>query len=185
MVFDPGLVDRERRRRFERLYAELAVDVTAYVLRRVDEATAADIVADVFLVAWRRLDELPVTPLPWLLGVARKTVGNHLRSARRRGALVERLQATQARSGTDDSRAEEVLAALASLSEGDKETLMLVAWDGLSPKEAAAVLGCSSGTFRVRLHRARSKLTRVLSEQAATASKHPRFPTSPTTESIE
>jgi RNA polymerase sigma factor (sigma-70 family) len=162
--------NQARRILFERLYGEFAPDVQAYVLRRVGPESVGDVVADVFLVAWRRLDDLPSSPRPWLLGVARKTVANHLRSARRRTALVDRLRVTASGSAVDAARAEPVWAALASLGERDREALMLVAWDGLSREEAAAVLGCSSGTFRVRFHRARAKLGRALDHSAAGSS---------------
>jgi RNA polymerase sigma-70 factor, ECF subfamily len=163
---------QERRSRFERLYGELAPEVQAYVLRRIDPELVGDIVADVFLVAWRRLDDVSDQPLPWLLGVARKTIANHLRGARRRTALVERLRATAGSSTVDVSRAEPVWIALASLGERDREALMLVAWDGFSREEAAAVLGCSNAAFRVRLHRARTKLSRAL--DGAAAGSYPR-----------
>jgi RNA polymerase sigma-70 factor, ECF subfamily len=159
--------NRARRSRFERLYGEFAPDVQAYVLRRVGPDAVGDVVADVFLVAWRRLDDLPTSPRPWLLGVARKTVANHVRSARRRTALVDRLRATASGSTVDTARAESVWMAVASLGERDREALTLVAWDGLSREEAAAVLGCSSAAFRVRLHRARARLSRALDRSAA------------------
>jgi RNA polymerase sigma-70 factor (ECF subfamily) len=181
---DPAGNQHERRRRFEQLYGEFAPDVQAYALRRVERALVADIVADVFVVAWRRFDELPSAPLPWLLGVARKTVSNHLRSARRRTALVERLRAAASGSTVDPSHTEPVWNALASLGDRDREALMLVAWEGLSRAEAAAVLGCSTAAFRVRLHRARARLGRALDDSAAEASS-PSRATKSTAESLE
>ena len=77
--------------RFEALYAEHFGRVLAYVLRRAPAAVAADVVADVFLVAWRRLERVPAEPLPWLLSVARKTLANERRGGRRRAALVDAL----------------------------------------------------------------------------------------------
>jgi RNA polymerase sigma factor (sigma-70 family) len=170
---DPAGSRQERVRRFERLYEELAPDVHAYVLRRVGQELVPDVVADVFVVAWRRLDDLPSPALPWLLGVARKTVANHLRSARRRTAVVERLRAAASAATVDPSHAERVWIALASLGERDREALMLVAWEGLSRKEAADVLGCSSAAFRVRLHRARARLGRALEGSATGSSSRP------------
>jgi len=61
------------------------------VLRRVNPSTADDVVAEVFVVCWRRLDEVPVDPLPWLLGVARRVLSTQRRGERRRGALRDRL----------------------------------------------------------------------------------------------
>jgi RNA polymerase sigma-70 factor, ECF subfamily len=167
VALDPETNELERRSRFERLYEQLLPDVKAYVLRRVERELVPDIVADTFVVAWRRLDDIPSPPLPWLLGVARKTVSNHLRSARRRSALVQRLESAGRVVDADASEIEAVLTALVSLGERDREALMLVAWDGLSGAEAAAVLGCSTAAFRVRLHRARSRLSRALDESAA------------------
>lgn len=183
MAVDPTANDQERRLRFERLYEELAPDVQAYVLRRVEQELADDVVADVFVVAWRRLDDLPSAPLPWLLGVARKTVSNHLRSARRRSALLERLHAVERPSNVDASHIEPVLAALASLGERDREALRLVAWEGLSREEAASVVGCSTGTFRVRFHRARVRLGRALDAAAEASSPSPAMKS--TAESLE
>jgi RNA polymerase sigma-70 factor (ECF subfamily) len=81
--------------RFEALYAEHYGRVLAYVLRRAPAAVASDVVADVFLVAWRRLEQVPDDPVPWLLGVARKTLANERRSGRRRAALVDALKDTK------------------------------------------------------------------------------------------
>jgi RNA polymerase sigma-70 factor (ECF subfamily) len=103
-----------------------------------------DIVADVFVVAWRRFDDVPSPPLPWLLGVARKTVSNHLRSARRRSALTERLEGAERTAAGEAADNGAVALALPSLGERDRKAVMLVAWDGLSGREAAKVLGCSS-----------------------------------------
>ena len=92
----------ERRLRFELLYAKHAPAVKAYVLRRADASTADDVVADVFVVCWRRFEEVPVDPLPWLLGVARRVLSTQRRGERRRGALHDRL-AGQAGRGMGDA----------------------------------------------------------------------------------
>lgn len=189
----------ERRLRFELLYAKHAPAVKAYVLRRADASTADDVVAEVFVVCWRRFDDVPVDPLPWLLGVARRVLSTQRRGERRRGALHERLvqRAGGALVETPEPLAEDisydfaaevpggwtgtttrpddgVLAglsdaalggALARLSEADRELLLLIAWDDLSPAEAAAVLGIKPATARVRLLRARRRLTQALSRE--------------------
>ncbi len=80
--------------RFELLYAKHAPAVKAYVLRRADASTADDVVAEVFVVCWRRFEEIPVDPLPWLLGVARRVLSTQRRGERRRGALHDRLAQT-------------------------------------------------------------------------------------------
>lgn len=155
--------------RFEALYAEHYARVLGYVLRRAPATVAADVVADVFLVAWRRLERVPDEPLPWLLGVARRTLANERRGGRRRAALLEALkehgEGREARPSADGQ-----LAALADavdrLREGDRELLRLVVWDGLTTREAAIVLRISHAACRVRLHRLRRRLTRELGTPA-------------------
>jgi RNA polymerase sigma factor (sigma-70 family) len=153
--------ESDARVRLEGLYREFATDVHAYALRRVADDVAEDIVSDVFVVAWRRLDDVPPNALPWLLAVARKTISNYLRGDRRREALRLRLE----HEGTPTVSAQlagAALLALASLPEPDREALMLVAWEGLDSRSAASVLGCSPVAFRVRLHRARKKFRQAL-----------------------
>jgi RNA polymerase sigma-70 factor (ECF subfamily) len=147
--------------RFDALYEEHAGAVLAYALRRTSPANADDALAEVMLIAWRRLDEAPVDARAWLLGVTRRVLANQRRGSMRQLALKDRLSrdAPAERSGQVD---EAVLEALAGLRKGDREVLMLVAWEGLSNREAAAVLGISPKTFGVRIHRARARLAREL-----------------------
>jgi RNA polymerase sigma-70 factor (ECF subfamily) len=154
--------------RFEELYRQYAARVYAYALRRTSAAGADDAVADVFLVAWRRLDDLPPEPLPWLLGTAHKVLANRRRGERRALALRDRL-ASQPREPAAAPAAldHRVGAALASLGERDRELLMLVAWEGLSVTEAAEALGVRAGTVAVRLHRARQRFARALAHHDA------------------
>lgn len=138
---------------FNRLWRDHAAAVLRYARRRVTEEQADEVVAETFVVAWRRLDEVPEAALPWLLGVARRVSANVRRSDRRRDALHDRLvDAVRpddlVTAGHDPGSA--VRHALAQLPEEDRELLMLLAWDGLSPAEAATVLGCSRGTLAVR-----------------------------------
>ena len=150
----------DRRTRFERLFALHYEPVLAYALRRAPAAEAHDVAADTFLVAWRRLDAVPADALPWLYGVARRTLANHRRAHRRREALVERLAAEPERRGGEDDGA--VLAALARLPEALRETVLLVAWEGLDRRRAASALGCSPLAVSLRLHRARRRLAAEL-----------------------
>lgn len=172
----------EQRIRFELMYEKHGPAVKAYVLRRADRSVADDLVAEVFMVCWRRFDELPVDPLPWLLGVARRVLSTHRRGERRGAALRERLAQTAtvgsspappAEGPLDESSPDGALArgsleegpltrALAQLGEADRELLLLIAWDGLSPAQAGTVLGVRSATVRVRLHRARRRFARAL-----------------------
>jgi RNA polymerase sigma-70 factor (ECF subfamily) len=160
-----------RSRRFEAIFRTTHSRVLAYALRRsADPATAEDVVSETFLVAWRRLDIVPNDPLPWLLGTARKVLANQRRSASRREAAVGPLvnlatvepadpaTPTEERIADDQAFAE----AFARLGAEDQEVLLLIAWDGLAPREAAKVLGCSAATFSVRLYRARRRLLKEL-----------------------
>jgi RNA polymerase sigma-70 factor (ECF subfamily) len=155
--------------RFELLYAKHAPAVKAYVLRRVDASAADDVVAEVFVVCWRRFEEIPADPLPWLLGVARRVLSTQRRGERRRGALRDRLVETACDSidVTPEVNDGVLASALAHLSSTDRELLLLIAWDGLSPAQAATVLGVKPATVRVRLLRARRRLTQALSHEGS------------------
>lgn len=160
----------DSRETFERLYREHAGRVKAYAVRRLGSETAADeVVSDVFLVVWRRLDSVPDDPLPWLLGVARNAVANRHRSDRRATALHTRIADTERPPVADPpgpgdvlDRRDPVVRALAQLPARDRELLMLVAWEGMEPAQLARVLGVSRGTANVRLHRARRRLATAL-----------------------
>jgi RNA polymerase sigma factor (sigma-70 family) len=156
-----------RDERFERLFRENYAAVRAYALRRPPGDVAQDLVADTFLVAWRRIDDVPGDALPWLYGIARRVLANERRSAGRRAALEQRLATAGAAAGSGDAGeslgdAELVRTALAGLSDRHREALMLVAWQGLSRARAARAAGCSAATFAVRLHRARARLAAEL-----------------------
>ncbi len=153
----------ERRVRFELLYGEHAPAVKAYILRRAQASMADDLVAEVFMVCWRRLEDLPAEPLPWLLGVARRVLSTQRRGERRRLALHQRLAESGAAVGAVVPDAGGALRrALERLSETDREILLLTAWEDLTPTQAAAVLGVKTATVRVRLHRARRRLASAL-----------------------
>jgi RNA polymerase sigma-70 factor (ECF subfamily) len=166
----------QRRVRFELLYARHAPEVKAYVLRRSDASLADDAVAEVFIVCWRRLEEIPSEEaLPWLLAVARRVLSTQRRSERRRVALTDRLAAHTPDSARMDAGAEVIAGAgawesengrlsgaLGRLSEADRELLLLIAWEGLTPAQAARVLEVKPATVRVRLLRARRRLSHAL-----------------------
>jgi RNA polymerase sigma-70 factor, ECF subfamily len=149
----------ERRGRFERLFAAYSASVRAYARRRVDATVADDVTSEVFVVAWRRLDDVPDDALPWLLGCARRVLSHQYRRRQRDAALLGRLQATAQVQASGDH----VLAqALGILSDRDRELLLLIAWEGLELAQAAKVLGCSRNAAAVRLHRARKRLAAAL-----------------------
>jgi RNA polymerase sigma-70 factor (ECF subfamily) len=152
---------------FEQLYRAHASRVRAYARRRLmSDALADDVVSDVFLVVWRRLDEVPPQPLPWLYGIARRALANRRRGEARTSALHERMTRERYDEATDirgeDGR---VRRALARLSEPDRELLLLLAWEGLEPSELAQALGARPGTIAVRIHRARRRLTDALAAE--------------------
>lgn len=150
--------------RFNALWNAYAGRVLAFASRHTDPDLAQEVVSETFLIAWRRLADIPGDPLPWLLVVARNTVKNQRRSGYRHSLMqdeVARLREVAAPApDAADVAAEraEVLAALAALTTKEREALLLVAWDGLTPSAAARVAGCSVPAFQVRLFRARRRL---------------------------
>lgn len=148
-----------REERFEALFREHGDAVYRYAVRR-DPGSAEDVVAEAFLVAWRRLDDIPAeAERAWLLGVSRRVHANARRGDQRREALARRLEHEWRPAEPADSMLHE---ALACLPPRDQEVLMLVAWDGLDPAGAAQAMGCSRANLAVRLHRARKRLAREL-----------------------
>jgi RNA polymerase sigma factor (sigma-70 family) len=153
-----GMIPRaDRRARFESIFDANYRAVSAYALRRTSRAEAEDVVAETFLVAWRRLDDVPSDAKSWLLGVARRVLANQRRAARRREALSERL-ASEPSGVAEPALQSPILEALGRLAENDRELLLLIAWEGLSNEEAAVALDCTPIALRVRLHRARRRL---------------------------
>ena len=162
--------DRPRRDEvFQRLYAAHFDQLLGYALRRVDRPEdAADVVAETFLVAWRRLPDVPPGDEArlWLYGVARRTLANHRRGDGRRDRLGQRLREQLATCVPDPAeRVVENLAvenALATLGSADREVLQLSLWEGLEPREIADVLGVTTVVVRPRLSRARAPLRDLL-----------------------
>jgi RNA polymerase sigma-70 factor, ECF subfamily len=154
------------REQFERIYAEHATLVKGYVMRRAPASIADDLVADVFTVCWRRLQDVPDDPLPWLIGVAARVLRTHRRGETRRLRLGARLVDAEPISAAEPPAVENATIgiALERMRDTDRELLLLIAWDGLSPTQAAAVLGIAPVTVRVRLHRARNRLRIALAQ---------------------
>lgn len=154
----------------EDLFRAHAGAVLTFARRRVPPADAEDVVAEVFLVAWRRREEVPADALPWLFGVARRVIANRRRGEARRGALVSRLTeggALPAGAYASEQVDAGALRALESLSDRDREILLLVAWEGLGRAAIASVLGVSRGAVAVRLLRAKRRFAAALDDSAA------------------
>jgi RNA polymerase sigma-70 factor, ECF subfamily len=163
-VVTPDVGGPDDAQRFTALYRQHHALVRDFACRRVGSDLAQEIVSETFLVAWRRLDDIPETPVPWLYRVALFEIAN----LRRRTAKTSRLQVAlvenQYGTGTDSepegfsALAHAVGLAFESLRPRDQEILRLAAWEQLSAAEGAAVLNCSLSAYRMRLHRARIRL---------------------------
>jgi RNA polymerase sigma-70 factor, ECF subfamily len=153
--------DAARRRRFEALVADAYEPLQRYLLRRTDPATADDVLGDVLLVLWRRLDDVPAdAALAWAYGVARGCLTNNRRSTVRQERVVLRLARER---GPGDPEPDEALdEAMRALPEADRELLRLWAWEQLPPREIALTLGVSANAVSIRLHRAKQKLKDLL-----------------------
>jgi RNA polymerase sigma factor (sigma-70 family) len=163
----PGDDDGDARR-LTLLFHEYQPRIQQFARRRVGVDGAQEIVAETFLVAWRRLHDIPDPALPWLYRVATLEVANfqrrQIRSLQVQRAIRESLPSEggpQQASHDDDLDVSQVIArAFESLGAADQEILRLATWDGLTSAEGAIVLGCSIPAYRVRLHRARSRLAK-------------------------
>jgi RNA polymerase sigma factor (sigma-70 family) len=165
---------QQQERRFRQLYKEHYRSIQAYAVRRVDAPDdVADVVAEVFTTAWRRLDDIPLPPADrvWLYGTARRVLAGHYRGARRWSRLISRIENSRADSpqaaaltpGFPDDR---VIRAMRQLPESEREALMLVYWEQLPHAEAAQVLGCSPNAVAIRTHRAKERLREALASAA-------------------
>ncbi len=160
--------------------------------RGLTGADADDLVAATLEVAWRRLDAVPVDdPAPWLFAVARNLWRNKCRADQRHRTLLERLDAGMVQADAEESAggpgARALRSALDRLGDDDRELLILIAWDRLTPTQAAATLGCSPVAARTRLHRARRRLAAMLEskrdvQRIVSARQIPVIPTALTTE---
>lgn len=164
-----------RHERFIALTELVAAPLHRYALRRIDADTAEDVVADALLVLWRRLDDVPIDdPLPWSYAVARGCLANARRAKHRQVRLIDRLTRQQEQAtdppAFDDAPLD---AALAHLSETDRELIRLWAWERLAPREIALAVGISANAVSIRLHRARKQLAILLAPQGEGPRKNP------------
>jgi RNA polymerase sigma-70 factor (ECF subfamily) len=171
----PGAEKQVRYERVEELFRAHAPAVLRYVKRRGVQVTdAEDVVAETFLICFRRISDVPEDALPWLLGVARRTIAHHFRAQRRQRALEKRLVRSAAEvrrlgvssSGTVDGPAFD---AFGRLRASDRGVLRLVVLDGLTPTEAASMLGLTRKAVYGRLSRARANLRALLADAPVSA----------------
>ena len=157
--------ERERRRRFDALFRENIAGIASYCSWRTRSVgDEQDAVSEVFLTAWRRLDDVPegAAARPWLYAAARRVIANQSRAHARRARLSEKLNTESRTEESTGQLSEDPVAALVhdvldSLDPRDREVLLLAEWEGLSPAEIAKVLRCPAVTARGRLHRARRR----------------------------
>jgi RNA polymerase sigma factor (sigma-70 family) len=155
--------------RFAEIYENYNRHVRAYCRRRTTADRVDDAVADTFLTAWRRINDVPdgSDALPWLYGVAFKVLGHQWRSRSRKAKLAEKLRSM----GVEPLRQPEeqvvvneesrqVLDAIENLNKTDKEILLLAAWEDMAHADIAEILGIQVGAVRQRFYQARKNLTR-------------------------
>lgn len=147
---------------FVELYESHYHSIRNYCLRRLEPHDAEDAVSEVFATAWRRFESMPtdLEPRLWLYGVARNTVSNFRRSARRRERLWHKIGALRPRHShlPDQHLSEVLMEALDHLSERDQEIIRLRVWEDLSGEQIASVLGISRPAANTRLHRAAKRM---------------------------
>ncbi|WP_084196096.1 RNA polymerase sigma factor [Streptosporangium amethystogenes] len=157
---------------FTRMFQDHYESVLRYAWRRVGPAEAPDITAETFKIAWEKYGRFPrEQPLPWLYATARNLTLNLIRRDNRRDELAGPSSEGLKHHGVEADHATTVvarqtaLAALNSLSEDDRELVLLMSWEGLDLRGAAKVVGCSRPTAAMRLHRVRKRLRRLLGEE--------------------
>jgi RNA polymerase sigma-70 factor (ECF subfamily) len=166
-------LDQEAEAAFRTLYESHYDDVLAYCRRRTGTSDAHDATSEVFLIAWRKLDDLPEPEKvrSWLFGVAYRVLGHQWRSRSRYGRLQRRVAGTGHRTepgpeavvlrNAEDRR---VLNALARLRPTDQEILRLAGWEEMPHAHIAEVLGISVAAVHQRFHRAKARLARAYDE---------------------
>ncbi len=163
---------------FEELVHETRDDLLAYAMRRAaSPEDAADVLSETYLIAWRKLEQVPPgdSARLWLFGVAANVLRRGAQRHRSSQALIERLagepqdSAQTEPAGREDRMVRALRAGLASLPARDREILTLTAWEGLTPQQVGVVIGIPTNVVRVRLHRARARLKRRLTHTQPSA----------------
>jgi RNA polymerase sigma-70 factor (ECF subfamily) len=154
--------------RFTRVYTDTSRDILAFLLRRCPSPDdAADCLAETYRIAWEKRRQIPKGDgaRPWLFGIARNVSRRERVSDERTASTTRELALAAIRSSAITATAPDdapVIAALAELNQLDQEILMMLAWDGIPPREVASILGISPNAVRIRAHRARNKLRDLL-----------------------
>lgn len=167
----------DRRERFEAIADEVFEPLQRYLRRRATVFDAEDVLADVMLTLWRRLDDAPKDRvLPWSYGIARRTLANQRRTHDRHKRLMQRIESepriSSAPDPADIGPDPDLAQALEGLKEEDRELLRLWAWEHLDPREIAPVLDISVNAATLRLSRAKKRLASELSRQNRSDAGH-------------
>jgi RNA polymerase sigma factor (sigma-70 family) len=176
---DGVLIERSARGRpdaFVEVVRRHEVAVHGYLARRAGRQAADDLLGEVWVRAFGGrggFDPAHADARPWLYGIARNVLRAHWRA----GRAADRAGAVEAVDPWDDvidrldsaaaARTREMVGAVRALPPEEREVLLLVAWEQLTPAQAALVLGIPQGTARSRLHRARAALRPVLAEEGS------------------
>lgn len=172
--------DREA---FRRLYESYSTRILAYCFRRIGPDLAHDALAETFLVAWRRFNELPTgdETLPYLYGIAAKVLSNSRRSSRRRTRLDSRLQSLGVDHSADAStyvlqsdQNRRVLDAIQQLGKRDREILMLYTWEEVPREKIADMMGMTKSAIDQRIHRSYKRLARTFGSTGVEPTSLPR-----------
>jgi RNA polymerase sigma-70 factor (ECF subfamily) len=173
--------DDDERKRFESLYEDYRLQVLAYCMRRASSADAPDVCSETFLVAWRRLADIPQPPetLPYIYGIAARVLANQTRALRRRARLERKLQSLGVVVAPDpatlvlrSARNQEVAAAVRRLKSTDREIVMLYAWEELPRQMIAQMMGMTRAAVDQRIHRSYQRLARILEPALDTPTTH-------------
>ncbi|HEX6352180.1 RNA polymerase sigma factor [Actinophytocola sp.] len=183
---DAAIIEHSRQspERFAAIFDRHAPHIQRYLARRLGQQVADDLVAETFVVAFgkrSRYDPTRLDARPWLYGIATNIARQHQREEVREYRLRAALAPEPDQDGHADRVAAQVTAAamhrmlaaaLADLSVGDRDVLLLIAWESLTYEEVAEALGIPVGTVRSRLNRARRQVRAALTAYSKETINH-------------
>jgi RNA polymerase sigma factor (sigma-70 family) len=164
---------------FAAIFDRHATQIHRFATRRLGAAVAEDVVSEVFLVAFRRRHDYDLAyrdSRPWLYGIATNVISRHRHAEARAFRALAKTGADPVMQSPDDdvlarvaasAHRRALAAALARLSQADRDTLLLVVWGGLTYAETARALRVPAGTVRSRLNRTRRILRQALAGSGA------------------